>query len=375
MASSFSDSSGARETLLPREVIPLDEGNSSERTASAVGEEKSSEGTPSPTPHSTAIPVAPLLPIHRSRKRKSPQPKAAHPGPSSSSKRVRKNPQPPPIADLEYSWVHNDVNKHSSIYNTRDRVGRFVAVYPVCEDSFVEYALVGPCRTRERMYMRPGPNSYDFIYVYDYMFKEYDMRFPLTNFEVSMLRLMNIAPSQLHPNSWAFIKCFKLLCDQLGLQSSINIFTHFYQMKFGKRVGWVSLSTRHSSPLFTLYNSSYKHFKPRFFKLHCHPEDTEKRILFHSDHTPHHPLYWQRPRRFQPRPDYQFTVEEKTAIDAIRQLPRPLQTRALLYLPLVEDPDALFLGMSDPMSKISTAFVFSNTLFLSLQKSWETLLT
>jgi len=117
-------------------------------------------------------------------------------------------------------------------------VGQFVAVYPVCEDSFVEYVLVAPCRTRERVYMRPGPNSYDFIYVYDYMFKEYDMRFPFTNFEEGMLRLMNIGPSQLHPNSWAFVRCFDLLCDQLGLEPSINIFTHFYQMKFDALVGY-----------------------------------------------------------------------------------------------------------------------------------------
>jgi len=70
--------------------------------------------------------------------------------PSSSAKKARKNPQPPPIADPEYSWVHPDVNKHSSFYNTRDKVGQFVVVYPVCEDAFVEHALVAPCRTRER---------------------------------------------------------------------------------------------------------------------------------------------------------------------------------------------------------------------------------
>jgi len=121
-------------------VIP----SSPERTASAVGEEKSSEGTPSPTPHSTAIPVASPLPIHHPRKRKNLQSRAAHPMPSSSAKRIRKNPPPPPIVDPEYSWVHPDVNKHSSFYNTRDKVGQFVAVYPVCEDAFVEYVLARP---------------------------------------------------------------------------------------------------------------------------------------------------------------------------------------------------------------------------------------
>jgi len=137
-----------------------------------------------------------------------------------------------------------------------------VAVYPVCENPFVEYAIVKLCRARKRVYMKPTPDSYDFTYVYDYLFKEYHITFPLTDFEAGMLNLMNIIPSQLRPNSWAFVKCFELLCDQLGLDPSLNVFTYFYQMKFDKLVGWVSLSPSHSSPFFNLYNSSYKYFKP-----------------------------------------------------------------------------------------------------------------
>ena len=69
-----------------------------------------------------------------------------------------------------------------------------------------------------------GPDSFDFIYVYDYMFKEYDMCFPLSDFETGMLRLMNIVPGQLHPNSWAFIRCFELLVTSsiLDLQSTFS---------------------------------------------------------------------------------------------------------------------------------------------------------
>lgn len=57
-----------------------------------------------------------------------------------------------------------------------------------------------------------------------------------------MLNLMNIALRQLHPNNWAFLKCFEFLCDHLGFEPSINVFTYFYQMKFDKLFGWVSLS-------------------------------------------------------------------------------------------------------------------------------------
>jgi len=76
---------------------------------------------------------------------------------------------------------------------------------------------------------------------------------------------------------------------------------------------------------------------------------------FNREHSPQYPLYWQKPSRFPPRPDHQLTPEEKRAIDASRQLPRPLRSRALLYLPLVEDPDALFLGIS-----IFTSIILTN---------------
>jgi len=292
-SSSYSASSGVRKNPLDREVTPMGEASSSERTASVQGDRESSEGTPSPAPHhqpTGVIPVASTLP-DLSRKRKNPNLFTTNPGPSRALKKVRRVTQHPPIADPEYSWVHSSVDRHASKFDTRTKVDQFVSVYPSCEDSVAEHALARPCRAHERVYMKPRLNSHDFIYVYDYLFKEYNITFPLTDFEAGMLNLMNIAPSQLHPNSWAFLRCFELLCDQLGLAPSVNAFIYFYQMKFEKLVGWVSLSSSHGSPLFTLYNSSYKHFKTKFFKLRCHPEDEERRLMFHPDHTPRHPLY------------------------------------------------------------------------------------
>jgi len=148
-----------------------------------------------------------------------------------------------------------------------------------------------------------------------------------------MLTLMNIAPSQLHPNSWTFLKCFELLYVHLGFEPSTNVFTHFYQMKIGRFVSWVSLSATYSGSLFTLYSSSYKYSKTKFFKLRCHLGDADRRLFFHPDFTPRFPLYWQKPTRFLLRSEYQLTPEEREAVEAIRQLP------------FVEDLDALFLGI------------------------------
>jgi len=60
-----------------------------------------------------------------------------NPGPSFTSKRDKG----PSVANPEYSWVHGDVDKHVSVYNTRDRLDQFVSVYSVCEDSLLDYAV------------------------------------------------------------------------------------------------------------------------------------------------------------------------------------------------------------------------------------------
>jgi len=217
--------------MLDREITPLGEEHSSERTPFALNEESSSEDTPSSSPfqpRAAAAPVAAPLPAQPSRKRKHRHTSIANPSPSDASKRARNIPPQAPIADPQYAWVHHDVDKHIYEYSTRARVQQFVSVYPVCDDSIVEHVVARPWRVHERVYVKPKPDSYDFTYVYKFLFKEYHISFPLSDFMAGMLNLMNISPSQLHPNSWAFLKCFKLLCHHLGFEPTTDIFTYFY---------------------------------------------------------------------------------------------------------------------------------------------------
>lgn len=124
--------------------------------------------------------------------------------------------------------MHSNVNKHMSEYSTRSRVIQFVSVCPICDDLVVNHVMGKACRAYEWVYMKPRPDNYDFTYIYEFLFKEYHMTFPLTDFEAGMLNLINVAPSQLHPNSWAFLRCFELLCHHLNFEPTINIFTYFY---------------------------------------------------------------------------------------------------------------------------------------------------
>jgi len=207
-STSFSASSDSRRPMLDREVALMGEASSSKCTPSVFSESTTSTTIPEPNIGASRVVPSPM-------KRKNPKPLVGNPGPSTVSKKAKG----PSIVDPEYSWVHGDVDKHVFVFNTRDRLDQFVFVYPVCEDSLMDYAVAKPCRARERVYMKPRADNYDFSYVYEFMFKEYSMTFPLTNFEAGMLSLMNIAPSQLHPNNWAFLRCFELVCSHLGFRA------------------------------------------------------------------------------------------------------------------------------------------------------------
>jgi hypothetical protein len=54
---------------------------------------------------------------------------------------------------------------------------------------------------------------------------------PFTEFELALLNALNVAPTQLHPNGWAFVKAFELVCLGLDLEPRLGVFFHFYHIK------------------------------------------------------------------------------------------------------------------------------------------------
>jgi len=167
---------------------------------------------------------------------------------------------------------------------------KFVDTYYVCH--VVVYTLAKPCTTLDRMYMKPEPNFEYHIFVYEFFYKERDNIFPLSNFEAQILIFMNVAPCELHLNSWAFLKYFQIIFHQLHMEPTLNKFTYFYQLKYGKLIDLVSFNGAQYGALFTLYQSSYKYFKTKFFKLKCASRDEKKYLFFYKDFHPRFPMYW-----------------------------------------------------------------------------------
>ena len=60
-------------------------------------------------------------------------------------------------------------------------------------------------------------NGVPFFYFYQVVFKFVGVRLPFSRFEKELLTEINIAPAQLYPNSWAFVKAFDILFGFSGV--------------------------------------------------------------------------------------------------------------------------------------------------------------
>jgi len=54
---------------------------------------------------------------------------------------------------------------------------------------------------------------------------------PFDEFTVGVLQLLNVAPTQLHPNNWAYLQAFWLLCMALYLETFLQAFLYFFDTR------------------------------------------------------------------------------------------------------------------------------------------------
>jgi len=144
---------------------------------------------------------------------------------------------------------------------------------------------VVPCRLDEPVCSDESPDpERPFCFVYSTVFKRLRLRLPLTGFEHALLTEVNVAPAQLHPNSWAFVRAFSILCDHFGHTPSVDVFLSFFEAKSPGKKLWVNFNGVTGRVLLTLFQQSYKGFKGKFFKIRCSKSDLTLLDGF--------PLYW-----------------------------------------------------------------------------------
>ena len=102
---------------------------------------------------------------------------------------------------------------------------------------------VVPCRIDEPVCCDEASDPDDlFCFFYSTVFKKLLLRLPLYSFERAFLTKINVAPTQLHPNSWAFVRGFSIHCTHFGHMPSVEVFLYFFEAKRVGRQLWVSFN-------------------------------------------------------------------------------------------------------------------------------------
>jgi hypothetical protein len=178
----------------------------------------------------------------------------------------------------------------SSIYRDLESVEAYRKKFDI-SGTFNEMDVVfEPVEEGEYVVEAPRSDLVTF-FMYTKFIDDFHLFFPFTEFQQSMLRVLNVAPSQLSPNSWSFIKAFELVCYGFEVpEPSVAVFFSFYQVKSFLPHNVVSLSAQPNRGLFQLYSSNYKYYKDTFVRVrgaeHC------PSVMYDDSGAPLFPFYW-----------------------------------------------------------------------------------
>jgi hypothetical protein len=64
----------------------------------------------------------------------------------------------------------------------------------------------------ERICSCATDGSKAFFMAYTALFDQLRIRFPFSDLQIEVLHNLHLAPSQLHPNGWAFLQAFEVFC-------------------------------------------------------------------------------------------------------------------------------------------------------------------
>ena len=190
------------------------------------------------------------------------------------------NPPPPRVNyKALYPWAPDELldecSSLASLKDWRDHVGEPGAyqgnAFPKRHDIYI---VVRPCTPGEPICADEQSNNGEaFFFLYQTVFKRIGLRLPFSRFERELLTEINVAPAQLHPNSWAFIKAFGILCGYFGQPPSVDVFLHFFEIKKQGKSLWVSFSGIAGRILLSLFQQSYKGWRGKFFRVCCTEHD------------------------------------------------------------------------------------------------------
>ncbi|GAU19533.1 hypothetical protein TSUD_303460 [Trifolium subterraneum] len=106
--------------------------------------------------------------------------------------------------------------------------------------------------------------------VYQIIFEHMGLRLPFSDLEVAVFNHLELCPSQLHPNSLAFIRAFEIVVAYLQLAPTVPLFFHIFGIQRSRprgnvtdKCGWVSL--KQHKKYFEIFEESLRGFKDKWF--------------------------------------------------------------------------------------------------------------
>ena len=155
-----------------------------------------------------------------------------------------------------------------------------------------EDVVVLSCDADERVYDQEMAGEQDeSFFMYMDVLEEFGVKIPLTPFEMDVLNFLNVAPSQIRPNSWAFVRGFEILCKSLNLEPSVGVSFHFYGTKDVNKGTWISIYAHAGKRLFPPYASNFKkEWLDSFVRIQGALECSTASIMV--DGKPKFPLRW-----------------------------------------------------------------------------------
>ena len=140
-----------------------------------------------------------------------------------------------------YDWVDPSVLKIPTRIRSVDILDQFLSensfLSPECPSKAITPDICGVtdhvCHSRENA-------LHNFFFVYNTFFADLHITFPFDDFSIGVLRILNVAPTQLHPNSWASLQTFRLLCRIFRLQPTPESFLYYYNTRSSTYVSWLS---------------------------------------------------------------------------------------------------------------------------------------
>jgi hypothetical protein len=237
------------------------------------------------------------------------------------------------------SWVNEDVR---SSFSTYSEFSSALECYKSLSHPYYRTSFdIQPCNEDDVVCDAPLDESKCYTYVYYCTFSKLGVRLPFTDFQCEILRTLNVAPSQLHPNCWAFLRSFEILSRGLNIPASAYSFFSFFNAKKSKPNSWLYMSNHLHHTLIRSYTSSWRNYKSDFIRV-C-PSPSRSEGWYSESQEPRFPFFWtKKPITKFDVGDLPHSPEDARAVNVLRDF-GSLETNELLCREDDENELSLYL--------------------------------